>query len=610
MPPSSQATPEEAESSKAVISDEGLWTTFRRATRTMVVLDLVESVRLYELDEEGTARRWEAFVREVETRLLPQWGGLLSNSLGDGLILEFLAVQPALKCALALHSMLDKFNVGARSELHMRARIGVHTADVFFHEHDIYGRGVNLTSRLATLAEPGQIVLSDAVRDLLVPGLDPEVEHIGACYLKHVAEPVNAYRIQSSTDRHAPALAKLPIPSLVPTIGIIPFEGRFVSPPHSVLGELIADAAITRLSANGTLRMISRLSTSLLSGRARPLGEIGALLRANFVASGSYRMRGDRVSLMIELADTRSQEVIWADEIQGSLAEVLEPKSDMVESICAGIMTAIAAREMRRVQRLPLPTLEGFSLQLAGATLMHRSSRKEFDHAREILEYLVERHPRVPEPRAWLAKWYVLRFTRGLVEDLAADSARALEQTRRALDASPECSLALAVEGFVHCHMLRDLDGAEERLNRALAINPNDSLAWLFSGIVQAFRGNGETALASADKAIDLSPLDPLRHYYDALACTAALAARRLPRAIELASRALRVNRDHPPTLRALTIAQVESGALEEARQTAARVLALEPNLTLRDYVARGPRGGETTRKRYAAALAEAGIPD
>ena len=101
---------------------------------------------------------------------------------------------------------------------------------------------------------------------------------------------------------------------------------------------------------------------------------------------------------------------------------------------------------------------------------------------------------------------------------------RALEHTRRALDASPECSLALAVEGFVHCHLLRDLGGAEERLNRALAINPSDFLAWLFSGVVQAFRGDGETALASVDKAIELSPLDPLRHYYDALACTAALA--------------------------------------------------------------------------------------
>jgi class 3 adenylate cyclase/TolB-like protein len=603
-----QGIPAQTESSNAVISNDALWTTFRCATRTLVVLDLVESVRLYELDEEGTLYRWEAFVREVETQV-PQSGGRLVKSLGDGLIVEFPAVTPALKCTLAMQSILAKSNVGVRSELRMHARIGVHTADVYFHQHDIYGRGVNLASRLATLAQPGQIVISSTVRDLLVSGLDPEVEHIGACYLKHVAEPVNAYRIQSTMDRQASALSNLSGPFLFPTIGIIPFEGRFVSPPHSVLGELIADATIACLSANGMLRIISRLSTSLLSGRARPLDEISALLGANFIASGSYRMRGDHISLMVELADARNKEVIWANEIQGNLADVLEPKSEMVESICAGIMTAIAAQEMQRAQRLPLPTLEGFSLQLAGSTLMHRSSRQEFDHAREIFEYLIERHPRMPEPRAWLAKWYVLRVTRGLVEDLAAESGRALEQTRRALDASPECSLALAVEGFVHCHMLRDLGGAEERLNRALAVNPNDSLAWLFSCVVHGFRGDGEAAMASADRAIELSPLDPLRHYYDALACSAALAARRLPRAVELAKRALRVNRDHLPTLRALTIAQVESGSLDEARQTAVRVLALEPSLTLRNYVARGPKGAETTRIRYAAALGEAGIP-
>ena len=258
MLPSSQVTPAETES-KAAIYDEGLWTTFRCAIRTLVVLDLVEFVRLYEADEQGTMRRWEAFVHEVETKQIPQSGGRLVKSLGDGLIFEFPAVAPALKCALEMQSMLDKFNVDVRSELHLRARIGAHTADIYFHEHDIYGRGVNLASRLATLAEPGQIVLSSAVRDLLVPGLDPDVEYIGACYLKHVEEPVNAYRIRSPADRHVPAFAHPSSRSLVPTIGIIPFEGRFVSPPHSVLGELIADAAIAALSANGMLRVISRL---------------------------------------------------------------------------------------------------------------------------------------------------------------------------------------------------------------------------------------------------------------------------------------------------------------------------------------------------------------
>ena len=115
--------------------------------------------------------------------------------------------------------------------------------------------------------------------------------------------------------------------------------------------------------------------------------------------------------------------------------------------------------------------------------------------------------------------------------------------------------------------------------------------------------------MLSAERAIELSPLDPMRHYYDGLAASAALAVGSLDRAIELANRSLRVNRSHSPTLRALAIAQVELGAAEAARATALRILELEPGLTVRDYVARGPKGAETTRLRYASALREAGVP-
>jgi hypothetical protein len=53
---------------------EAQWPALRRAARTVVVVDMVESVRLIEQDEEGTVRRWQAFVGEVVSRLLPQHG--------------------------------------------------------------------------------------------------------------------------------------------------------------------------------------------------------------------------------------------------------------------------------------------------------------------------------------------------------------------------------------------------------------------------------------------------------------------------------------------------------------------------------------------------------
>jgi tetratricopeptide (TPR) repeat protein len=157
--------------------------------------------------------------------------------------------------------------------------------------------------------------------------------------------------------------------------------------------------------------------------------------------------------------------------------------------------------------------------------------------------------------------------------------------------------------------MRRDLDLADERLNQALQLNPSDALAWLFRCAVQSFRGAGEQAVAAGEHAVALSPLDPMRHYYDALASTAALCAGQLSRSIELASRSLRVNRHHLPTLRTLAIAQAEQGDLDAARETVRRVLEIEPGFTIKRYLERGPRGGEGPRLRYARALQEAGVP-
>lgn len=576
----------------------------------MVVVDLVESVRLIEQDEDDIICRWQAFVSDVVTVLLPGHGGRLVKSLGDGLMLEFEAVPQAIQCAIEMQKAIELHNHDRTAEQRMWLRIGAHVADVIVDQHDIYGSGVNLAARIATLAAPGEIVVSAEVRDGLVTGLDAEVEAIGECYLKHVREPVHAFRIHMSQRREvmvAPAM--LGASPLEPALAIIPFEGRLVSPAHEVVGELIADNIIACLSKSPAIRVISRLSTSLLRTRARSAAEVGALLGANFVVSGTYRMLGDVVMLMVEMADAKTQQVAWAETLRCPLNQILAGEDTLADAVCAGIATAISANGVRQAGSFALPTLEGFSLQHAGVVLMHRSSRIDFKRARELLEHLIERYPRAPQPRAWLAKWYVLRVTLGTVEDLSEETGRALEQTRRALDVSPDCSLALAMEGFVHCHMLRDLDGADQRLDEALRVNPNESLAWLYKCVVQGFRNDGRNAMASAERAIELSPLDPMRHYYDGLAASAALAVGSLERAIELASRSLRVNRTHAPTLRALAIAQVESGAVTEARSTVLRILELEPGLTVGNYIARGPKGAEVTRARYACALREAGVP-
>jgi len=104
-----------------------------------------------------------------------------------------------------------------------------------------------------------------------------------------------------------------------------------------------------------------------------------------------------------------------------------------------------------------------------------------------------------------LAKWHVLRVQQGWSPDPQEDTRQALECTRRAFDNDATCSLALAIDGFVHTNLLKQFDVAESRYELALSVNPNDSLAWLLLGTLFAFKGQGKEAVrntSSSDQAV------------------------------------------------------------------------------------------------------------
>src|SRR5205085_519501 len=108
---------------------------------------------------------------------------------------------------------------------------------------------------------------------------------------------------------------------------------------------------------------------------------------------------------------------------------------------------------------------------------------------------------------------------------------------------------------FARANVLREFDRAGECYARALDANPSDSLAWLLKGVLHAFRGEGEPAVQACEQAQALSPLDPLRYFYDALSASAAITAGRYEQAVTLARRSLQLNRSHLSTHRALTAA-------------------------------------------------------
>lgn len=578
-----------------------------RHTKVLMVVDVVESVRLMEQDETGFVHRWHRFVQQTVERLLPSYCGRLVKSLGDGLMLEFSNGRQCIGAAMEMHKLMGEVSQEAGAPIELR--MGGHLAQFVVDQHDIYGTDVNLTARIATLAGPGETVVSAELRDQLTAGLDADVEDLGECHLKHVREPVRAYRLAPVGGVRTLLAREGALSDFRPAIAVIPFEARSSEADHFVIGELIADGVIAQLSRSPDIRVISRLSTTAFRGRAGSMPEVESRLDAAFVLSGSYVVDGGKILIMAELADTRRKEIVWADRVSGATGDLLQAQSELINTVATATSRALLDAEIGQSLVQPLPRLDSSSLLLGGIAMMHRSSVRDFERSRQALDALIDRHARIATPRAWLAKWHVMRIIRGLSDSPQRDTRLALEQTRRALDSEPQNALTLAVEGYVHCQLLGDGGTAAQRLARAIAANPNEPMAWLFKSVLSTMWGSPEDAISEVEYASALSPIDPLRYYFDLLLSSALLTNNQHARAIEHARLSLKANRHHSPTLRVLLTAQVESGDTPSARETLRDLLKEEPGLSVSSYLSIGS-GASVTRQRCATAMRALGLAE
>jgi TolB-like protein/CRP-like cAMP-binding protein len=582
----------------------------RRQRRAVLVADVLDSASLRERDEERSLEQRRAFFAHATSEVIPTHAGRsLSKVLGDGFLAEFADAVQAARCAFELHQGLARLNAAAAAPP-LGMRVGIHVAEVIVETFNVLGDGVNVAARLAELANPGETVVSAAVRDQLASGVDASVEDLGEQRLRNRERAVRAFRLWPPA--HQPALA----PSAAarvhgrPSVAVIPFQLRSDDPRFAFIGDSLADETIACLSRVADLFVVSRLSS--MAFRRAPLGlrGIGEMLGVQYVLSGSIQTAHPRALFVAELADARDGRILWSERFEGDLMDVFAMQGELARKVAASVAPVVRSIELRRARITSFEELDAYGITLRGVELMHRLSPEDFLLARQAFQTAIERDPVSPAPHAWLAKWHVMRVALGAGENAASDSEAATACAERALACDPEDALALAVDALVAAWLRHDLDAAERRLAQALASNPNEPLAWLWNATTHAWRGRGPEAVQCAERALSLSPLDPMIYYFNSLASTANLVGERYERAIELASRSLRENCLHTPSLRALAVGQVLSGRLDDARQTVRHLRELEPGLTVRVFRERYPGRDSPQAERFAAALQAAGLPE
>src|SRR5271167_650027 len=161
-----------------------------RRLAAVLAADVVGYSRLMEVDEEGTLARLKTVRLELIDPAIAKCKGRIIKTTGDGMLIEFQSVTEALRCAVDFQERMARRNRDMPASRVMLYRIGINLGDVIVEENDIFGDGVNVASRLESIAEPGGICISAAVRDQVGDRVEVGYEDLGEQHVKNISRAI------------------------------------------------------------------------------------------------------------------------------------------------------------------------------------------------------------------------------------------------------------------------------------------------------------------------------------------------------------------------------------------------------------------------------------
>ena len=573
--------------------------------------DVAAYSRLMGTDEEGTLAALKNHRRELIDPLIAQHRGRIFKTTGDGILIEFASVVDAVRCAVVMQQGMEDRNGNVAAGQQIRFRIGINVGDVIVEDGDVFGDGVNVAARLETLAQPGEICVSAAVREQVGEKLPIGFADLGEHGVKNIARPVRVYRVDKRPEpapvafgdraAEAPALAERP------SIAVLPFANMSGDPEQEYFVDGIVEDIITGLSRIKWLYVVARNSTFVYKGRAVDVKQVARELGSRYVLEGSLRKAGNRVRITGQLIEAGSGTHVWADRYDRALDDIFEVQDEITLSVIGAIEPSLRQAEIERARRKRPDNLDAYDLYLRALPYTHAAMPDEADKALPLLHQALVLQPDFAAAHAAAAYAYENRYMRGGMSD--ADKVATLRHARAAIEAGPDDSRTLATAGFAIGLVAHDYETAMNAIDRALELTSASAWAFGLGAVILGHAGQTARAIEYAERAIRFSPLDrEIGHAYIGLAI-AHCAAGNWEEAIAACGKTAQASPRFslPYVLQAAALSML--GRLGEAKSVALRVPELEPGFTVSSFV-RAHTGRREIWEPIGDALRQTGLPE
>jgi adenylate cyclase len=547
-----------------------------RRLAAILAADVAGYSRLIGADESGTLQTLKAIRVELIDPSLAAPNGRLVKTTGDGLLVEFVSVVDALRCATEVQAGMAERNATAPVDKRIEYRIGINMGDIVVEDGDIFGDGVNIAARLEALAEPGEICVSARVQEDAAGKLDLAFEDLGEQALKNIARPVRAYRI--GTDRASASVPETPSLALPdkPSVAVLPFSNMSADPEQEFFADGIAEDIITALSRYPSLFVIARNSSFTFKGRAVEAKQIGRELGVRYILEGSLRKSGNRIRVSAQLVEAETGRHVWAERYDRNLADIFALQDDITEAVTIAVAPAIADAELHRAMRKPPDSLDAWAAYQRGLWHLDKATPDDNAFAEKFFQQAVDFDRNFADAYCGLALAQMYSATVFLTQPVA------FVQT----SAEPSARLAVALDGnnaVAHSCLSSalfyrgDHHGALAEADRAVALSPNLAFGYFRRGAALIFSGRPQEGLRDLQTSLRLEPSGSYLAHRLTQVAVGCYYSRSYEDAVEAAKQAIRSFPEFPQPYRWLTAALGQLGRIEEAKEVLQQAIAVAP---------------------------------
>jgi TolB-like protein/class 3 adenylate cyclase/Tfp pilus assembly protein PilF len=493
--------------------------TEQRRLAAIMFTDMVGYSALSQRDDKLAQELLEEH-RRLLREIFPQFNGVEIKTIGDAFLVEFQSALEAAQCAMAIQRALAKRNADAPAERQIQVRIGVHIGDVVHRGGDVYGDGVNIASRIESLAAAGGICVSMDVERQIRNALEARFEKLAPTELKNISVPMDLFRIVMPWERDTRLTAEPPKRDVVrrrsipvrwigaavllliviavwflfgrykllskqsaaaevpaKSIAVLPFENLSRDPDNAYFADGIQDEILTRLSKIADLKVISRTSTQHYKSAPENLPEIAKQLGVAHILEGSVQKSGDAVRVNVQLIKAANDSHLWADTFDRKLNDIFSVESEVAKAIADQLQAKLTGREEQVIASKPTDNPEAYDAYLRGLAYTLKTAKTPANSlaAQKYLKEAVRLDPKFAI--AWALLSYVdsVGYRTVTLQPTLALREEARQAAETALTLQPNLGEALLAKGYYHYSCLKDYDTAVRYFEQARQSLPNSN---------------------------------------------------------------------------------------------------------------------------------------